>query len=87
MTSEVEAWAFNAQSGKKLEFIVPRLVVRKELYRRVIAKYGGKGINFTWNRDKPNCSVEKTKKFNQQDFVVINGEADAAEAEAEESKE
>ena len=66
---QIEEWVYDTKSDKKLEIKINSVGVRKELDRRIKETYLGTGMFFTWNRAGPDCYTEKSKRFNQKQFL------------------
>ena len=66
---QVKEWVYDPTSNKKLEFSIKSMGVRKCLDKSIKKEYMNSGMFFNWNRKTHDCYVEKTRRFNQKNFL------------------
>ncbi len=66
---EIKEWVYDHKSEKRKNFEVNSLATRKLLDKRIKNEYKFSGMFYNWQRSTSATFVEKTKRFNQKNFL------------------
>ena len=66
---QIKEWVYDPNSAKRLDFRIKSASVRKCLDKQVKAEYMGSGIFSNSSRASTYAYAEKTKRFQQKNFL------------------
>ena len=66
---EIKEWVYDPSAPKKKMFMINSSSVKKCLDKAIKKQYMNSGMFFKWSRTSPETFVEKSKRFNQKNFM------------------
>ena len=69
MMEKIRNWVYDSTSEKKLNLTIKSMSLRKCLDKAIKGEFNYTGVFFVWDRKFTETYVEKTKKFQQKNFL------------------